>query len=36
VKAELLAAAEVVWDYHRLAHLLEPADLLFVLASQDL
>lgn len=29
-------AAQVVWDYHRLGHELEPADLLFVLGSHDL
>ncbi len=29
-------AAQIVWDYHRLGHTLEPADLIFVLGSHDL
>ena len=33
---EIRAAAGVVWDYHRLGHALEPADLIFVLGSHDL
>lgn len=36
MNAELQQAAQVVWDYHRLGHALEPADLLFVLGSHDL
>ena len=34
--SEIQRAAQVVWNYHRLAHQLEPADLLFVLGSHDL
>lgn len=33
---ELQAAAQVVWDYHRLGHTLGPANILFVLGSHDL
>jgi len=33
---EVLSAAQVVWDYHRLDHDLVPADLIFVLGSHDL
>lgn len=36
MNAEIHAAAQIVWDYHRLGHVLEPADLLFVLGSHDL
>ncbi len=34
--SEIQNAAQVVWEYHRLDHQLEPADLLFVLGSHDL
>jgi uncharacterized SAM-binding protein YcdF (DUF218 family) len=36
VNADIQAAAQIIWDYHRLGHVLEPADLLFVLGSHDL
>ena len=36
LNAQIQQAAQVVWDYHRLGHALEPADLLFVLGSHDL
>ncbi len=36
MKADLQLAAQVVWNYHRLGHVLEPADLIFVLGSHDL
>ena len=36
MKAELQLAAQAVWNYHRLGHVLEPADLIFVLGSHDL
>jgi uncharacterized SAM-binding protein YcdF (DUF218 family) len=36
VNADIQAAAQIVWDYHRLGHVLEPADLIFVLGSHDL
>lgn len=34
--AETKLAARLVWNYHRLGHTLEPADLIFVLGSHDL
>ena len=36
MKVEIQKAAQVVWNYHRLGHTLEPADLIFVLGSHDL
>lgn len=36
MNADIQAAAQIVWDYHRLGHVLEPADLIFVLGSHDL
>ena len=33
---DIQAAAQTVWDYHRLGHALAPADLIFVLGSHDL
>lgn len=31
-----LAAVETLWDYHRLRHVLEPADVILVFGSNDL
>lgn len=36
MNAEVHQSAQTVWDYHRLGHELEPADLLIVLGSHDL
>ena len=36
MNAQVQQATQVVWDYHRLGHALEPADLIFVLGSHDL
>jgi uncharacterized SAM-binding protein YcdF (DUF218 family) len=33
---DVFRAAQAVWDYHRLGHVLAPADLIFVLGSHDL
>jgi uncharacterized SAM-binding protein YcdF (DUF218 family) len=36
LNAEIFQAAQIVWNYHRLDHKLEPVDLIFVLGSHDL
>ena len=36
MNTEIQQAAQAVWDYHRLGHALESADLIFVLGSHDL
>ena len=36
MNSETKQAALIVWDYHRLGHVLEPADLILVLGSHDL
>ena len=36
MNTEIQQAALTVWNYHRLGHTLEPADLIFVLGSHDL
>jgi len=33
---EVLALAEVLWDYHHMHHVLAPADVILVLCSHDL
>lgn len=36
MNSAIQAAAQILWDYHRLNHTLAPADLIFVLGSHDL
>jgi len=36
MQAEIQSAARLVWNYHRLGHRLEPADLILALGSHDL
>jgi uncharacterized SAM-binding protein YcdF (DUF218 family) len=36
VPAPVLAAVETLWDYHRLGHVLEPAEIILVFGSSDL
>ncbi|MCW1915925.1 YdcF family protein [Luteolibacter sp. GHJ8] len=33
---EIRAAVETLWDYHRMNHVLEPADIILVFGSSDL